>query len=346
MKAVVFREFGGPEVLELAEADEPEPGEGEVKVRVGAVSIGRTLDLAARAGTLPFAKIEPPHIAGAEHAGVVAAVGPGVEGFSEGNRVAVSPVLTCGQCRYCLAGHEDACPDLQLLGVHCDGAYAEYTAVPVSNLQAIGDELSDVEAAALALSGPAAWQQLKEADVREGGWMLVQAAGSAIGSLTAALAIHRGARVIATSRQEDKRTALEGIGAEAALDWTEEGFAERVRELTDGEGVDLVVDNIGSAAMWETSMSVLARRGTVITSGAFVGDTVPVDLRALYTNGHRIFGVRTGDRESQQGIWADVADGFRPVVDRSFTLDEAAEAHAYVEADRNFGRVALLVNGS
>lgn len=346
MKAVVFEEFGPAEVLEVAEMPDPEPAEGEVLVRVGAVSIGRTLDIAARAGALPFAKIELPHIPGAEHAGVVAGLGGGTEGIAVGDRIAVSPVLTCGECRYCVRGHEDACPTLQLIGVHRFGAYAEYTAVPASNVHPIGDELGDVEAAALALSGPAAWGQLAEAGVAEGDWVLVQAGGSAIGSLTAALAAHHGARVIATSRQQWKREALSELGVEAALDWTEPGFTDAVNELTGGDGVDVAFDNIGSTEMWSSTIATLARRGTVVTSGAFVGDTVPVDLRALYTLGHRVIGVRTGNRASEAGLWEDVAAGFRPIVDRSFPLEQASAAHAYVESDRNFGRVALVVNGA
>jgi len=346
MKAVVFDEFGPPDVLEVTEMPEPEPGPGEVMVRVGAVSVGRTLDIAARAGALPFANIELPHIPGAEHAGVVAALGTGVGGLQEGERVAVSPVLTCGECRYCRCGHEDACPNLRLIGVHGPGAYAEYTVVPASNVQRIEDDLSDVEASALALSGPAAQQQLREAGVEKESWVLVQAAGSALGSLTTALAVHRGARVVATSRQQWKREALAALGIEAALDWTEPDFPERVRELTGGAGIDVAIDNIGSAPMWDSTVPTLARRGTVVTSGAFVGDTVCVDLRALYTNGHRILGVRTGDRASVEELWRAVSAGFRPVVDRSFPLEAASEAHSYVEADQNFGRVALIVNGA
>lgn len=345
MRAVVFEEYGGPEVLHPTELPEPDPGPDEVVVKVGAVSVGRTLDIAARAGRLPFAKLELPHVPGAEHAGEVVATGDRVASeVAVGTRVAVFPVFTCGECTYCMRGRHDACPSLEIMGVHRQGAYAEYTAVAAENVQPIGDGLSDVEGAALALSGPVAWYQFEEAGVREGSWLLVQAAGSALGSLTVALGLHRGARVIATSRRQEKREALERLGVEAALDWTDAGFAEHVRELTGGAGVDVAIDNIGDEDMFRATLDVLGRAGAVICSGAFVGGAPRVDLRSLYTLSLRIVGLRTGNRASVAGLWREVDRGLRPVVDRTFSLDRASEAHAHVERDENLGRVALVTS--
>lgn len=341
MKAVVFHEFGPPDRLVVAELPDPEPRAGEVLVRVHAVSVGRTLDIAARAGKLPFAAIETPHVLGAEHAGVVAGVGAGVDAVRPGDRVAVNPVVTCGHCHHCLAGRQEACESMELLGIHRAGAYADYSAVPAENVQLIPDELGFVEASALALSGPVAWQQLTETGVQPGDWVLVQAAASALGSLTAALARHLGARVIATSRQAWKLQRLRAMGFEAVLDWTADDFVARIFELTAGRGVGVAIDDIGSAAMFERTMDALAWHGTMVSSGAFVGDAVPLDLRRLYTRSQRIVGIRTGNPRSIEGLWREVRAGFRPPLDRTFALDDAAAAHAYVEADENFGRVSL-----
>lgn len=343
MKAVVFNEYGGPEVLHETELPEPEPGPDDVLVRVGAVSVGRTLDIAARAGRLPFAKLKLPHVPGAEHAGEVVAAGDrAASRIAVGTRVAVFPVFTCGACAHCAGGRHHACPSLEIMGVHRQGAYAEYTAVPAENVRPVGDELSDVEAAALALSGPVAWHQFEEAGVREGTWLLVQAAGSALGSLTVALGLHRGARVIATSRRVEKRGALEELGVEAALDWADAGFADRVRELTGGAGVEVAIDNIGDEEMFGATLDVLGRAGTVVSSGAFVGGSPQVNLRSLYTLSQRVVGLRTANQASVDGLWAEVERGLRPVVDRGFPLTRAAEAHAHVERDENLGRVALV----
>jgi len=343
MKAVVMRAFGGPEVLRVEDVPMPEPGPGEALVRVHAVSVGRLLDLVARAGTHPFARIDLPHILGAEHAGVVADIGSGVDTVAVGERVAVFPVITCGHCDDCLAGHEEACPYLQLVGVQRQGAYAQYTVVPAANLHPIPDDVSFVEASALALSGPVAWLQLDAAGVEPGAWVLVQAAGSALGSLTAALALQWGARVIATSRKAWKRERLAAMGIAHVLDSEAPDFVERVLALTSGRGVGVAIDDIGSADLWAKTMAVLATRGVVVCSGAFVGGQVGIDLRAIYIRSQRILGIRTGNRASVVGLWGDVRAGLRPIIDRTFPLAEAASAHVYVERDANFGRVALVV---
>lgn len=342
MRAIAFEQFGPPEVLKEVELPDPEPGPGEVVVRVGAVSVGRLLDIGARAGKLPFARIELPHVLGSEHAGRVAALGEGVDGLAVGDRVAVFHVFTCGRCVHCRARREHVCPELELLGIHRQGAYAEYTKVPAENVHPIGEEVSDVDAAALTGSGPVAWAQFDAVDLREGQWVLVQAAGSALGSITAALALHMGARVIGTTRDPDKLESLQGLGMEAALNWTDDDFADRVGELTQGRGVEVAVDNIGNEALFAKTMEVLARGGTVVTSGAFLGGSPSVDLRSLYTLSQRIVGIRTGNPTSLAGLWKEVGRGLRPIVDRDFPLSQAAAAHAYVERNENLGRVALV----
>jgi NADPH:quinone reductase-like Zn-dependent oxidoreductase len=341
MRAVVLREFGGPEVLQVEELPDPEPAPGEVLVRVSAVCIGRLLDLAARAGKLPFAKIEFPHVLGAESAGRVEALGEGVDEPAVGTRVAVSPVVTCGTCRFCSAGDEHVCPDLELFGIHRDGAYAEYIAVPEANVRPIPDDVSDADAAAIALSGATGRHQLDEAGVGEGTWVLVQAASSAIGSVTAALAVHRGARVIGTTRQDWKLDRIRELGVAAALNHEEEGFVEEVLRLTGGEGADVVVDNIGNPELWKKSVQATRRGGTIVTSGAFMGGQCDLDVRSLYTFSQRIIGLRTHDRQSFQRVWEDVDKGVRAPVDRTFPLDEASAAHEYVEGSENVGRVLL-----
>lgn len=343
MTAVVFAEFGPPEVLTPASVPTPQPGPDEVLVQVAAVSVGRLLDITARAGNHPYAKFVLPHILGAEHAGVVAAVGRDVAGFETGDRVAAFPAITCGTCKMCRRGHDELCPSLQLIGTHRPGAYARYVAVPARNLHRVPDGIGPVQAAALALAGPVALNQLTRAGFRPGDWVLVQGASSGLGSATAALARHLGGRVIATSRIPAKRERLRALGLEAVLDATEEGFTSRVRDLTGGSGADIVVDDLGEPQIWTASMDALAPGGTVVSSGAFLGREVAVNLQRLYSLGQRIVGVRTGNLASIPPLWAAVEAGFRPVIDRSFPLAGAPAAHRYVETDSNVGRVALLV---
>jgi NADPH:quinone reductase-like Zn-dependent oxidoreductase len=343
MTAVVFARFGPPDVLEPVRVPVPRPGPGEVLVRVAAVSVGRLLDVTARSGSHPFATFTLPHILGAEHAGVVAATGPGAEGFAVGERVAAFPVITCGTCESCLRGYDELCPSLQIIGTHRPGAYAQYAVVPARNLHRVPDGISPAEAAALALAGPVAVSQLGRAGFRPGQWVLVQGASSGLGSVTAALAHHLGARVIATSRVPVKRERLATLGIGAVLDATADGFAGQVREITGGRGADIVIDNLGEPRVWSATMDALAPGGTVVSSGAFLGHQVTVNLQALYTRGQRIIGVRTASLASIPPLWAEAARGFRPVIDRTFPLEDAALAHKYLENDSNAGRVILAV---
>jgi NADPH:quinone reductase-like Zn-dependent oxidoreductase len=341
MHAVAFEEFGGPEVLQLTLLPTPRPGAGEVVVRVAAVSIGRLLDLTARAGTHPYARFTLPHVLGAEHSGTVAAVGAGVDTVSVGDRVAVFPVLSCGHCPACTEGAIEACPEARIMGVHLQGAYAQYTVVPVQNVFRVPAAMDPVTSAALALAGPVAQNQFDQAGLKPGEWVLVQGAASALGSLTVALAVHHGAQVIATSRSASKRAALHSLGPAAVLDPLDPGFAAEVSRLTGGSGVALAVDDLGHPDIWRSTMDVLGARGRVVCSGAFLGGRVELDLLRLYSRSQRVIGVRSGNLSSARRLWDAAADGFRPPVDRTFPITDAAAAHRYLEADTNTGRVIL-----
>ena len=346
MHAVVFTRFGGPEVLEVTELPVHAVGAGEVLVRVAAVSVGRLLDLTARAGTHPYARFVLPHVLGAEHAGTVAAVGDGVHEVKAGDRVAVFPVLTCGSCRACREGATEACPRLQIMGVHRPGAYAEYTVVPAANVHVLPAGLDPWTAAGLALAGPVAYNQLSQAGLRPEDWVLVQGGSSALGSLTAALAVHLGARVIGTSRFAGKRERMLEIGMIAAVDSASPAFVEEVLALTGGAGVNIAVDNLGDERVFEETLAVLGTRGTVVTSGAFLGQKPRLDLMRLYSRCQRIIGVRTGNAASAAALWREVDRGFRPVVDQAFPARRAADAHRYLEQDSNMGRVVLTTGSA
>ncbi len=346
MKAIVMRAFGGPEVLAMDDVPVRPPLAGEVLVKVSAVSVGRLLDVAARAGQLPWARIAPPHVLGAEHVGVVQRLGDGVTSFAVGDRVAVFPIVADGTCDMCLSGREEACPNLEIIGVHRPGAYAMYTTVPVRQLHRLPDEIDDAEACALALAGPVARKQLDLAGAGPESWVLVQAAGSALGACVAMLAKFSGSKVIGTTRHEEKKAGLARLGLDSVLNWTDTDFADQVRELTGGRGASIVVDNIGGADLFSSSMAALAAGGTLISSGAFAGGMVSLDLQRLYLLNQRIIGVRTADMRSVQRLWADVARGFRTAVDATFPMYEVAQAHRYVEQQNNIGRVVLTATWS
>ncbi|MBF4571859.1 zinc-binding dehydrogenase [Herbiconiux sp. VKM Ac-1786] len=345
MTGVVFREFGGPEVLKPESMPVPEPGPGDVLVRVGAVSVGRLLDIVARSGKHPYATFQFPHVLGAEHAGTVAAVGPGVDGVSVGDRVAVFPVVVPADDEMVLAGFGELASSVAIIGTHRQGAYAQYSRVPAANLLPVTADIDPVEAVSVALAGGVAMNQFDRAGgVGPGTRVIVQGATSALGSTTALLAKHLGADVIVTSRHESKRERLRELGFTHVLDAIDGDFPDRVREAFGGKGAQVIVDNLGAPLIWEHGFEVLAPGGTVVSSGAFLGHQVPINLQRLYSLGQRVVGVRSSNLNSAKKAWGEVSAGFRSVVDRTFSLTDAAAAHQYVESGGNVGRVALTVD--
>lgn len=340
----MLRRFGGPDVLVPEEVPAPEPDLGEVRVRVEAVVVGRTKDVALRSGHHPFSReVRLPHIPGTEHAGTVDALGTGVDGGLLGRRVAVSAVLPCGSCRACRRRREEACSALRLIGVHQPGAYADYCVVPADNVVTIPDGISFPHAAALAANGPVARAQLDAGGVAAGGCVLVLGASGALGSTVAALARFRGADVIATARLRARPDALADVPATARIDTDRPDFAEAVLALTGGSGVDCVVDNLGLPDLWRRYQPALAPTGRVVVSGALDEAPVAVAFRPLYLRNQAIIGVRTGNRSDIAGLWSDVRAGFTlPSALRSaMPLTAAAEAHRAVEAGRHRGQIVL-----
>jgi NADPH:quinone reductase-like Zn-dependent oxidoreductase len=343
VKAAVIREFGPPEVLKIEEVPEPRPGPDEVLVLVKAVRVGGLLDVGTRAGRNPFARITFPHVLGSDFAGDVVEVGSDVAQFAAGDRVAGVPFITCGLCHACSIGRDDACLNAQLVGVHRQGSYAEFVAVPAKVVRRIPDAVSYQQAAALALSGPVALTQLEIAGLKPGDWVLVTAAASGLGLVTSLVARRLGARVIATSRKDWKRELLQGHGFEAVLDTDSSDFVERITEVTGGEGVAIAIDNTSSATQFTKLLAVLSRLGVIVTSGALVAEPVSLDMRSLYLKSQSVIGIRTHTQAGLDGFWRLGQDGIEAHVDRTFPLDQVVEAHKYVEAERNFGRVLLTV---
>lgn len=309
----------------------PEPEPGEVRVRVGAVSVNSFLDVSNRAGKVPFATYEFPHILGVEHAGIVDTVGSDVpDWITPGTRVVVQAAFLK--------------PDgtVGLLGVNRRGSAAEFSVVPATCLRPLPDGVSFIEGAALALNGPLAVRQLEYSHFEPGEWVLVQAAASAAGSMMIRVLQHLGARVIATSRTEAKRQSLRELGVDQVLDSSDPTLPAQVHELTEG-GADLVVDNIGDPDLWRLTMASLRDGGRVVTSGAKFGGEVPLNVRDLYTRNLSVLGVRTYNPPAADRLWQLVNDGLRPVISAVFPLDQVKDAHLSIENQDNIGRVVLSV---
>jgi NADPH:quinone reductase-like Zn-dependent oxidoreductase len=343
VKAAVIHEFGPADVLKIEDVPAPKPAAGEVLVRVHDVRVGGLLDIGTRAGRNPFARLTFPHILGADFAGEVVEVDGSTE-LRPGDRVAGVPFVPCGKCHACQIGRDDGCPNAQLVGVHRQGSYAELVSVPGKVLRKIPPSVTDEQAAAMALSGPVAVTQFQIANLKAGDWVLVTAAASGIGLVTSLVAKKLGARVIASSRKEWKREMLRGHGFEAVLDSDAASFVEDVRKLTDGDGVAIAVDNTSSADLFAKLCAVLARLGVIVCSGALAAEPVSLDMRSLYLKSQSVIGIRTHTQSALDRFWALAPGGIESHVDRTFQLEEVADAHRYVEAEKNFGRVLLKID--
>ena len=324
MKAVRIHQDGGPEVLRVEDVDDPVPGAGHVLVRLRAASLNH-LDIWLRRG-LP--SVPKPRILGADGAGVVAALGPGVNGFAEGDRVVLNPGLEDGA---------------RIVGEHMDGTHAELIAVPAEYVHPLPAALSFEEAAAFPLVFATAYRMLAtRAGLRAGEWVLVWGIGAGVATAALAIAKALGGRVIVTSTRDEKLARARELGADAAIP-TDSDVVEEVRALTDGHGADVVVEHVGEAT-WKTSLQAARKGGRIAVCGATSGPNPPANLHRIFWKQLAVYGSTMGTREDFRAVLDLVASGrAKPVVDRVFPLDEVAAAHEYLESGRQFGKVVLTI---
>ena len=328
MRAVRIHEDGGPEVLVLEEAPDPVAGPGEVLVRLRASALNH-LDIWIRKG-LP--SVPKPRILGADGAGVVDAVGEGVNGFEPGERVVLNPGIEAGGGR------------IHVIGEHGDGTNAELIAVPATNVHPIPDGLSFEEAAAFPLVFETAYRMLvTRAGLREGEWVLAWGIGGGVSTATLAIGKALGAKVIVTSSSEAKLEHARELGADATVNHTTGDVKAVVQEATGGRGADVVVESVGEAT-WATSLQVAAPGGRITVCGATSGPNPPAALHRVWWKQLSILGSTMGTREDFAGAYELVASGrARPVVDTVLPLEEIRTAHERLEAGEQLGKIVLTI---
>ena len=339
MKATRFHSHGGPEVLTYEDAPDPVAGPGEALIRVRACALNH-LDLFQRRG-LERVAIRFPHISGADVAGEVVVAPDG--DYVTGRRVMVQPGISCGRCDACLGGRDNECSRYDVLGYQNDGGYAELVRVPLQNLIPIPDEIGFVEAAAFPLTFLTVWHMLiTRAQLIPGEDVLVIGAGSGVGQAAIQVARQHGARVFATAGTDEKIVKARQLGAVDVVNHSIENVQARIRELTGGRGVDVVVEHVG-AATWDRSLKCLARSGRLVTCGATTGYDAKIDLRFLFGRQLSLLGSYMGRKsELLRAAQFLFTGAFKPVVDSTFHLSEAAEAHRRLEARENFGKIVLV----
>jgi zinc-binding alcohol dehydrogenase/oxidoreductase len=328
VKAVRIHEDGGPDVLVLEEVADPVAGPGEVLIRVHASALNH-LDVWIRKG-LP--SVPKPRILGADGAGVVEALGEGVNGFEPGDRVVINP------------GIEAADGAIHVIGEHGDGTNAELIAVPATNVYPIPDGLTFEEAAAFPLVFETAYRMLvTRAHLLEGEWVLLWGIGSGVSTAGLAIAKALGARTIVTSSSDAKLARARELGANVTVNHADGDVKAAVKEATAGHGIDVVVEHVGEAT-WRTSLDVAARDGRIAVCGATSGPNPPAALHRVWWKQLTILGSTMGTKADFEGAYDLIASGrARPVVDEVVPLSEIRAAHARLEAGEQLGKIVLRV---
>ena len=340
MKATIFRQHGGPDVLEYTDMPDPSIRADEVLVEIKACALNH-LDIFVRNG-MPGIEIPLPHILGSDIAGVVREVGELVTWAKPGDEVMVQPGVSCGHCAACLSGQDNLCREYDMLGYRRNGGYAEFVAVPAANLIAKPAELSWAEAAALPLVTVTAWHMLvTRANVQPGEDVLVHAAGSGVGSIAIQIAKLRGARVITTASSDDKLAKARDLGADETINYSRDDWPKEVKRLTERRGVDVVVEHTG-AATWPGSIASLKNNGRLVTCGATSGFDARTDLRQVFYRHLTLLGSFMGSKaELLEAMKFVVLGKIRAVVDRVLPLSEARQAHELMENRGQFGKIVL-----
>ncbi len=340
MRAAVFTEHGGPEVVHLSEVERPEPAPGEVRIAVRATSLNH-LDLWVRRG-LPF-EIPMPHIGGSDVAGIVDALGAGVEGVAMGTRVVVDPSLAydwySGQGR----GPSISDPPFGVLGEHTQGGLAEHCVVPQENLLELPDDVPFERAAAAGLTFVTAWRGLiGRGALRPGESVLITGASGGVSTAGVQIAKRAGAKVYAVTSGTENVRRVEALGADVVYDRLEVDFSKELWRDTERRGVDLVLDSVGEA-VWEGCLRSLGVGGRLVTYGGTAGAKVTSDVRLIFWKQLSILGSTMGPPEDFRRVMGLLFEGhLESVIHAVMPLEEARRAHELLEAGEAFGKLVLV----
>jgi NADPH:quinone reductase-like Zn-dependent oxidoreductase len=342
MKAILFYTHGGPEVIQYTEFPTPEPGEGYVLVKLEAAALNR-VDLWTRNGW-PGIKLEYPHIPGADGAGTVAKVGPYVSEWKVGDRVVINANLGCGHCPACVAGQDNRCRDWHLLGETVRGTYAQYIAIPATNLLSVPAEFDLHQAAAAALVFHTAWHSLiVRAELCVGESVLIVGASGGVNTASIQIAKLAGATVYVVGSGEEKLKLAAALGADHLIDRSkEENWSKTVYNLTEKRGVDIVVDNVGTT--FPLSFRAASKGGRILTVGNSGGAKFEIDNRLVFGKHLSILGSSMGTRADFAKVMGLVFEGkLKPVMDLEYPLKDASKALERLEKGEQLGKITLSI---
>lgn len=329
MKAVLIREQGGRENLKLEEIEKPIPASGEILVRVKACSLNY-LDIFVRRG-MPGLPVDLPRIGGGDIAGEIEEIGTGVKDLSPGDRVLIDPAIR-------LSGGQ-----LGALGENANGGLAEYITISADNAIALPEEVSFEDAAALPIAYGTAWRMLyTRGGLKDSESIFILGASGGVGTAAIQIAKSIGCVVYAGSGSDEKLKRLEALGADYGVNTSKnEEFHRTIRGMTDGEGVDVVVNYTGGET-WVRSLKTLRHGGRLLTCGATIGFDPPTDIRYIWRKEMDIRGSDGWRRSDLMSLINAVGSGvIKPIIDKVLPLEETAEGHRLLEEREVFGKVII-----
>ncbi len=344
MKAAVISEHGGLDLVQVRQMPEPEPAAGEVLLEVRSAGLNH-LDIWVRRGR-PGLNMAMPHVLGCDAAGVVVGMGAEVTGLNVGDEVVLNPGLSCGSCEYCDRGEQSECPQFGIVGMSRPGTFAERVTVPAANVSAKPAHMNFDEAGALALTYLTAWRMLMtRAQIQPGQTVLIHGIGGGVALSALQLAKLAGAQVITTSSSDKKLARAEQMGADHIINYAAVAdVGRRVRDVTSGRGVDVVIDTVG-AATWPIDFAAVRRGGKIVLCGVTTGPKAESDLRTLYWNQLTIMGSTMGSNEDfRQMLRAVSVARLKPIIDSVKPLESVREAMARMEAGQQFGKIVLRIS--
>ncbi|MFB6300971.1 MAG: zinc-binding dehydrogenase [Halobacteriales archaeon] len=341
MQAVQFTDHGDTDVIVYDDFPDPEIGPEDVLVDIKAGALNH-LDIWTRRG-LPGINVEMPHIPGSDGAGEVVDVGDRVSRFEPGDHVALSAGLYCGECERCRHGEESMCDRFRIIGEHTRGVHAEQATIAAENLVPVPDDVEWTTAAAAPLVFQTAWRMLiTRAAVDPGERVLVLGASGGVGHAAVQIADYAGAEVFATASSAEKLEYAREIGAGHAINYEEVAVADRIDELTDGHGVDIVVDHIGQATYGD-SLRSLRKGGRLVTCGATTGPNPDAELNRIFWEQLEIIGSTMATPGEVDDVLSLVWDGtFEPQIREVLPMSETIRAHEMIENREGFGKVVVV----
>jgi NADPH:quinone reductase-like Zn-dependent oxidoreductase len=337
MQAAFLTGHGGNEIVVIGERPRPERRAGEILIRMKAATVNR-VDLYMRDSGAGITHTLP-QIMGVDGAGVIE------EADSSaliGRRVTLYPGIVCGGCEFCKRGEPVLCTKVSFLGEHRDGTMAEFVCVPADNGLSVPDNLDFAQAAALGVNYLTAWRMLfTKAKLQRGETVLVFGVGGGVPLAALQIAKAAGARVLVTSRSVEKLGRAMGLGADATVNASPAAIAPEIMRLTEGRGVDVVIENIGGT-IWNAALKCLVRGGRIVTCGATIGDQPPADLRRVFVRQLQIFGSTLGNPDEFAALleWCR-AGRLVPPIDVHYPLDQVRAALTHLESGAQFGKIAI-----